>query len=113
MRTPLSTALFFLKKIRVLLLTLLQTDEVKQIIKFLSMIESQLNLVQTFVDDLLDWGQIKDGVFRMTKESFNPADSLNIILETFKPQAIQKGVGLAWHSVLEMLPSGAIARQPP
>ena len=55
MRTPLATTLYFIKQIRLLLAMLLQTDEVKQIIKYLTLIESQINLVQTFVDDLLDW----------------------------------------------------------
>ena len=43
--------------------------------------------MQTFVDDLLDLKQIKDGAFSLVKEVFDPNELLSFIKDIFEPQA--------------------------
>ena len=42
-------------------------------------------LMQTFVDDLLDLKQIKDGVFSLVTEVFDPNDVLEMVCDIFSP----------------------------
>ena len=46
---------------------------------------SQLEFMTSFVDDLLDLRQIREGVFSLTKEVFDPMETLNLICQTFGP----------------------------
>ena len=49
-------------------------------------------LMQTFVDDLLDLQQIKDGVMKLAVGVFDPNEVLELVCTIFAPQAIAKGV---------------------
>ena len=53
-------------------------------------------LVQTFVDDLLDLGQLKNDAFRFVDSVFDPNEILQMIIEIFGPQAEAKGVSIEW-----------------
>ena len=44
---------------------------------------SQLNLMQCFVDDLLDLRQLKDDVFSLNTEPFNVNEMLEQVCEIF------------------------------
>ena len=44
-----------------------------------------MTLLQTFVDDLLDLRQIKDGVFSMIREVFDPNETLSLVYDIFEP----------------------------
>ena len=66
MRTPLASILFFLT----FLLRFVQSLQVEEsrcekqkALKYLLLIQSQVQLVQSYVSDLLDLRQFKDGVF--------------------------------------------------
>ena len=52
--------------------------------------------MQSFVDDLLDLRQIKEGVFSLTDDVFDPADVLDTICEIFAPQTSVLNVRLFW-----------------
>ena len=47
--------------------------------------ERQLMLMQTFVDDLLDLQQIKNGVFKLMDGVFDPNEILDLICTIFTP----------------------------
>ena len=51
------------------------------------MIMSQLTLLQSFVEDLLDLRQLQEGVFQLSHQVFDPNQIIRLVLETFKPQA--------------------------
>ena len=46
---------------------------------------SQLTLLQSFVEDLLDLRQLKDGVFTLTNALFDPNETFQVLIETFLP----------------------------
>ena len=91
MRAPLGTAIFFISQV-LALLSGVTVDE--KVIYYLEMTSNQLAFVQNFVEDLLDLRQMRDGVFSLVKEVFNPNEVLDTILNLFKPQAEAKGVSL-------------------
>ena len=54
-------------------------------------------LMQTFVDDLLDLRQIKDGVFSIVSQVFDPNEVLEMIIDIFSPQVNARGVLLNFY----------------
>lgn len=60
--------------------------------------------MQSFVNDLLDLKQLKDGIFKKELEEFNPVEVFELVHSIFTPQADTKGVELKWTSK-QMLPS--------
>ena len=55
---------------------------------------SQLTFVQTFVEDLLDLRTMRDGVFTLVQEPFNPFEVIELVFSVFKPQADAKNINL-------------------
>ena len=64
--------------------------------KYSKLIFAQVNLMQTFVDDMLDLNQIKNGVFKLENKIFNPIEALELVCDTFAPQANAQGVQLSF-----------------
>ena len=64
--------------------------------KYFKFIYAQLMLVQTFVDDMLDLHQIKDGAFSLRDAVFDPNEILDMVVDIFKPQADAKTLKLFW-----------------
>ena len=56
-------------------------------------------LMQTFVDDLLDLGQLKSGRFKLVKTVFDPKETFQMVCDIFSPQTIAKGVSISWEIV--------------
>ena len=52
--------------------------------KYFKLVVAQIQLIQTFVDDLLDIRQIKDGVFLLESSVFNLNEVLEELSEIFK-----------------------------
>ena len=77
MRTPLGSVLFFLHMIISLLMDRYRDTAFFDIEKYLSMIEGQLTLMQTFVSDLIDIKTLQEGVFTLQNEPFNVVDTLS------------------------------------
>ena len=94
MRTPLGSVLFFLHMIISILMDRYRDTAFFEIEKYLSMIEGQLTLMQTFVSDLIDIKTLQEGVFTLQNEPFNVVDTLSGIFQVFKPQAVAKGLVL-------------------
>ena len=46
---------------------------------------SQLEFMTSFVDDLLDLRQIREGVFSLSNEVFDPMITIKLICDTFGP----------------------------
>ena len=53
--------------------------------RYAKLMMSQLTLLQSFVEDLLDLRQLKDGVFTLTNALFDPNETFQVLLETFSP----------------------------
>ena len=53
-----------------------------------------LYFLQSFVEDLLDLRQIKDGVFSLSQSEFDPNETFDLICNSFQPQAGLKGIRL-------------------
>ena len=56
-----------------------------EVMKKFSLMERQVMLMQTFVDDLLDLQQIKNGVFKLVDGVFDPNEILDLICTIFAP----------------------------
>ena len=88
MRTPLASILFFLtfilKFVQKLELAEPNTQK-QQALKYLNLVQSQVQLMQSYVSDLLDLRQFKDGVFTLASETFNPAEVFTLICNIFNP----------------------------
>ena len=69
MRTPLLSIIFFLHAvINMLINGQLGDDQVLKMIEMCGNSVNQIELIQSFVDDLLDLGQLKSGTFSLAKE---------------------------------------------
>ena len=55
--------------------------------KYGTIIKSQLDLMETFVDDMLDLTLLREGLFSLVHERFDPEDGVNFILNMFAPRA--------------------------
>lgn len=69
MRTPLASILYFIKLVMTQFPGGVQSNPLT--LKYFKLIIAQLTLMQTFVDDLLDMRQLKDGVFSLESLLFN------------------------------------------
>ena len=64
--------------------------------KCFKLIYAQANLMQTFVDDMLDLIKIKNGVFKLENKIFDPLEALELVCDTFAPQVNALGVQLSF-----------------
>lgn len=93
MTTPLSTIIFFLNFIGSYLRSvddqsdLLSKKETKQqrAIKYVALIHSQLQVMQGFCNDLLDLRKLKDGMFHLVNEVFDPTQIFDLVCSIFSP----------------------------
>ena len=99
MRTPLGSALFFLAQI-IALLASINVDP--QVHRYLQLVVSQLTFVESFVEDLLDLRQMRDGVFSLVEDVFNPKEVIELVVSVFKPQADAKNVKLDFQIIKEL-----------
>ena len=56
-----------------------------QVLKYTTLMMSQLVFIQSFVEDLLDLRQMSDGVFSLVAEPFDLIEVLNGICSVFDP----------------------------
>ena len=63
---------------------------------YIQIIESQLELTSSFVNDLLDLSQIEAGVFTLVDNLFNPNETFSHLFNIFVKQAESKGICLSW-----------------
>ena len=93
MTTPLSTIIFFLNFIGSYLRNvdeqsnLLSIKETKQqrAIKYVALIHSQLQVMQGFCNDLLDLRKLKDGMFHLVNDMFDPTQIFDLVCSIFSP----------------------------
>ena len=52
--------------------------------------------MQSLVRDLLDVRQLKDGVFSLQKNLFNPNEVFDLVCNIFNPQSQLKKVNVSW-----------------
>jgi len=55
---------------------------------------SQLEFMQSFVEDLLDFRQLKVGNFLLTNAIFDPNEVMQAVIQIFKPQAKANQINL-------------------
>ena len=100
MRTPLGSALFFLTQILALLASVSVDPKVH---RYLQLVVSQLTFIESFVEDLLDLRQMRDGVFSLVEEVFNPKEVIELVFSVFKPQADAKNIRLDFQIVRDLV----------
>ena len=83
-RTPLGTSLMFLE-------SLLKQDLSENTRYVLLLIVSQLNLLLSLINDVLDMKLIKQGVFEQKMEEFDPREVFQFILAMFGQHAEIQG----------------------
>ena len=93
MRTPIQTMLFMLG----LLLKILQAvpmdpNDIKNAINYCTIITTQTELLSTFVEDLLDLRQLRDGVFKLANAPFDVIKVINDVCSIFSFQAKAKNI---------------------
>ena len=54
----------------------------------------QLTFLSSFIEDLLDLRQLKDGVFSLSTEVFDPIETFELMCSTFEPQAAAKKINI-------------------
>ena len=59
---------------------------VKQVVATLQVILSQLNLMECFAEDILNYNMIQEGAFQLCPVLFNPISVLEFIKDTFLPK---------------------------
>ena len=79
-KTPVGTALTF---IDMMLKEILAAHQ----IKYLNMVKTSLNLLQSLVSDLLDLQQIKTGAFSVGCLAFNPTEAIQFVMSLLSIQA--------------------------
>ena len=89
MCTPLGTILFFANAIT-------ETCSCPESNKYLLLIKSQVAMMQSFMGDLLDFNQLKDGVFSMSREPFSPSEVIQNVCQILGPQAENNQTVLTW-----------------
>lgn len=100
MRTPLLSVIFLLKQVISILNKAKQTiesnqrpreemtafsKELAQAIKYCSLMLSQIILIESFVEDLLDLKQMQAGVFNLTQQPIRIQEVLENICSIFEP----------------------------
>ena len=65
-----------------------QDPRVQAIINLLSLVLSQLELMDCFVEDLLSYNMIQEGAFKLNPKAFDPKDVLQFIKDTFSPKVV-------------------------
>ena len=104
MASPLGSIIFFLTYIGSFLNSLEEIQEVldkkekmlKRAVKYLALTQSQLQLMQSLCSDLLDLRRLKDGMFSLVNEAFNPSETFDLVCSIFSPQAQAKGINISW-----------------
>jgi signal transduction histidine kinase len=81
MRTPIGTVIFFLTQVIQALETIQESSPM--IIRYLQLSLSQLEFMLSFVEDLLDFRQLKDGIFNLNKAVFDPNELLSTVRSIF------------------------------
>ena len=77
MRTPILTIIFFLKLIiDTLASTPINIARIPQSLKYCELMMSQLEFLQSFIDDLLDLRMLQIGQFSLIYESFDIVNTL-------------------------------------
>ena len=83
MRTPLNTVVFYAKQIEEMVEK--EDQDKSEIAKNFKLVFCQTTLMETFIDDMLDFGYIKAGVFTLNKSYFDPKKELALVCDIFKP----------------------------
>ena len=93
MRTPLNTIIFFLQRIlQMISQRPFDTDCLPRITTYSELMMSQLKLMETFIEDLLDLRLMRDGIMTLNSEMFDPKETLDMIQNIFIPQAKGKSI---------------------
>ena len=67
-----------------------------EINRYLVLVMTQLNIMQCFVEDLLDLKLLCEGTFKLTMAQFNPLSVVQAVHRTFEQQAKGKNIKLSY-----------------
>ena len=87
MRTPLSSIIFFVKQvIYAIQMNQFTKRQKAESLRHCKLMLSQMYLLQSFVEDLLDLRQMRDGAFSLSSAPFDPNETFDLICSSFEPQ---------------------------
>ena len=84
MRTPLLSIIFFLNQV-ITMLNNFDRGKISKALQLCDIMNSQLEFLQGFVEDLLDLGQIKTGLFTLVRQPFELVSIIKVITQIFRP----------------------------
>ena len=104
MLTPLNMIIFFVERVSFFIngLSSVSGSKKDNAIGQIELILCQLLHMKSFVNDLLDLQQIKDGMFSLVQKPFDPNTTLDMVCRMFTPTAEAANVFISWHSVRQL-----------
>jgi len=95
LKTPLGNVLFFLRLLEKCFNSK-NPAELAKCLGYFKVIFAQAMLMQTFVDDLLDLKQIKEGVMSLFNKVFDPNEVFELVHSIFSQQAAHNQTSLTF-----------------
>lgn len=93
LKTPVQSVIFFFHRLK---RNFPNFEDKELALKHFKLIFYQLMLIQSFVDDLLDLRQLKDGVFTLTCNLFDPNQVIEQVCDIFQLQAEAQRISLSF-----------------
>ena len=93
LKTPVQSVIFFFNQLK---RNFPNFEDKELALKHFKLIFYQLMLIQSFVDDLLDLRQLKDGVFTLTCNLFDPNQVIEQVCDIFQLQAEAQRISLSF-----------------
>ena len=90
----LSNLFFVQQMIKIVSVRFPTAHSLAQAKKYGDMIVAQINLMETFIDDLLNLQLLKEGKFLLDKSYFNPEETIEFIYHMFNYKMKAKGINL-------------------
>ena len=95
LRTPLLSNLFLVQQIiKIVSEKSPSAHNLEQAKKYGDLIVAQINLMETFIDDLLNLQLLKEGKFLLDKNYFSPKDTIEFIYQMFTYKMQAKGINM-------------------
>ena len=100
MRTPIFYTIFFAQRVQTFIKSV-KGFKAESAMRQVELILCTLHHLSSFVDDLLDFQQIKDGVFTLVPKPFDPSKMFEMVCNMFTPQSEGKQVQITWATICQ------------
>ena len=102
LRTPIESCIFLLNKLLDEISLQAKDRKVARQCQRMKLIISQLTFAQSFVEDILNVTQLKNGAFQLTEAAFDPQKVFDYVKGIFEPLLKAKGVALNFDVVKKL-----------